>query len=96
MEDLITKTSKISGKTEQSGTSQNGKDWTRYVFQFDGFKASTFDAELAGEFKSGDTAKVTMKKQGVYNNIVDLEKVEEKANLEQSLKQLMKFQNEFG
>ena len=81
--EIITKTSKISGKTEQSGET-NGKSWTRYVFQFEDFKGSTFDAELAGEFKSGDTAKVSFKKSGIYNNIVEMEKVESKPEIKKA------------
>ena len=74
MNEILSKTSKLIEKSENSGET-NGKQWTRYVLKFEDFTGSTFDADLVKEIKTGEVLKVDYKKQGVYNNIVDLEKV---------------------
>jgi len=80
MNEILSKTSKLLEKEEKAGET-NGRAWVRYVLTFDGLTGSTFDAELVKEVKAGETYKVTFKKSGVYNNIVDLEKVESKPEI---------------
>jgi hypothetical protein len=75
MEEILTKTSKLTGKTEKPWE-KNGKSGVTYMLQFEDFKGATFDAEVYNSGVFGTTYDIKYKKSGVYNNIIDLIKVE--------------------
>ena len=66
----------ITSKEEKGGTGKDGKPYMRYGFKFaNNLTASTFDNRLEG-FKAGDMVEVMIKKNGMYNNILDMRKAE--------------------
>lgn len=64
----------IEKKEQNEGTSQSGKPYVRWVFHIDGKKYSTFNEDIAKEFKVGEYVEVELKKVGQYFNMISMKR----------------------
>lgn len=72
---------KINGTIEaieqsQGMSEKTGKHWTRWCYTIDGKKLSSFDRDIAKEFKLGDTVIVDVEQKGVYLNMIGMQHAE--------------------